>query len=72
MLKLFSSALNAAPERVEIKTKLAETYEVMGQFQKALELINEGAHLPFFDSKPIRQSYSPQLQLSARISTIRF
>lgn len=35
-------ALKAAPERTEIKTKLAEVYEITGQLQKALDLINDG------------------------------
>jgi hypothetical protein len=36
--------LSAAPDRVEAKTKLAEVYEITGQLQKALDLVNEGEH----------------------------
>jgi hypothetical protein len=40
-----SLVLSADPDRVEAKTKLAEVYEITGQLQKALDLVNEGMRL---------------------------
>lgn len=36
---------------MEAKTKLAEVYEITGQLQKALDLVNEGQHLLDFLSR---------------------
>lgn len=37
--------MKVAPNQTEVKTKLAEIYEITGQLQKALDLIDQGAWL---------------------------
>jgi hypothetical protein len=45
-LSALHTALNADPGRIDIKTKLAEVYEITGQLQLALGVINEGLLSP--------------------------
>jgi general transcription factor 3C polypeptide 3 (transcription factor C subunit 4) len=39
--------MKVAPNQTEVKTKLAEVYEITGQLQKALDLIDQGSRLRF-------------------------
>ena len=39
--------MEVAPHQSEIKTKLAEVYEITGQLQKALDLVDQGIETNF-------------------------
>jgi len=39
--------MEVAPHHSEIKTKLAEVYEITGQLQKALDLVDQGFETHF-------------------------